>query len=176
MDQQTADLLTKLAGPVATVLASLTAAGVAIAFGISQSRNAKRQIDIANDKLALELFNKRVEVYQRIHRAVGQISRSGAVNSEVEVGLLEPIEGGRFLFAGEIKAYLEELYTHLLDLAYYNTMLKNPQSLTPSELADASQKRTDHFKAITSFYKNIDKLFGPYLSATHKFSQGWRRW
>jgi 4-hydroxyphenylpyruvate dioxygenase-like putative hemolysin len=44
MDQQTADLLTKVAGPVATVLASLTAAGVAIAFGISQSPNAKRQI------------------------------------------------------------------------------------------------------------------------------------
>jgi hypothetical protein len=60
MDPQTVELLTKLAGPAAAVFAAITAASVAVGFGISQSRNAKRQAKIANDKLALDLFQKRI--------------------------------------------------------------------------------------------------------------------
>jgi hypothetical protein len=169
MDPQTVELLTKFAGPAATVFAAITAAGVAIGFGISQSRNAKRQVKITNDKLALDLFQKRIEVFTRIRSAVGEISRSGASSSKVEYDLIEAIDGARFLFASEVRTYLDQLYHNLLDLDYCNKSMKDP-NLAPADRAALAQKRIEHFKSITSFYGNIDTLFGPYLSATHKFS------
>ena len=67
----------KFAGPIATVIASLTAAGVTIGFGIVQTRIAGTQaktaeaqkdiaranLDIAYDKLKHDLFQKRYEIY-----------------------------------------------------------------------------------------------------------------
>jgi hypothetical protein len=169
MDPQTVELLTKFAGPAATVFAAITAAIVAMGFGISQSRNAKRQVKIANDKLALDLFQKRIEIFTRIRSAVGEISRSGASNSKVEYDFIEAIDGARFLFGSEVRTYLDKLYLNLVHLDYCNTSMKDP-NLAPADRAVLVQQRTEHFKSITSFYGNIDSLFGPYLSATHKFS------
>jgi hypothetical protein len=76
MDQQTADLLTKVAGPVATVLASLTAASVAIAFGISQSRNAKRQISDGGSNIrggGVEILGSEVRPFRVYHLKFGRI-------------------------------------------------------------------------------------------------------
>jgi hypothetical protein len=170
MDPQTVELITKLAGPAATVFAALTAASVAVGFGISQSRNAKRQVRIANDKLALDLFQRRIEVFTRIRSAVGEITRSGASSSKVEYDLIEAIDGARFLFANEVKTYLDELYRHLIELDYCNKSMSDP-NLPPADRATLAQQRTDRFKSITSFYGKIDNLFGPYLLATHTFTE-----
>src|SRR5262245_35287547 len=110
MDKDTLDLITKVAGPVATVFASLTAATVAIFFGVSQARNARRQTQIANDKLALELFERRIDAYQTIRSAVSRIVTSGVSNTAVEKDFLNGIEQGRFLFGPELRVYLDELY------------------------------------------------------------------
>ena len=120
-------------------------------------------------QLALDLFQKRIEVFTRIRSAVGEISRSGASSSKVEYDLIEAIDAARFLFGSEVRAYLDKLYHNLIDLDYCNTSMKDP-TLAPADRAALAQKRTEHFKSITSFYGNIDTLFGPYLSATHKFS------
>jgi hypothetical protein len=66
----------KFAGPIATVIVSVTAAAVTIGFGIVQTRIARVQaqtakaqkdiaqanVDIAYDKLKHDLFQKRYEI------------------------------------------------------------------------------------------------------------------
>jgi hypothetical protein len=44
-------------------------------------------------------------------------------------------------------------------------------NLPPADRATLAQQRTDRFKSITSFYGKIDNLFGPYLLATHTFTE-----
>lgn len=166
MDQQSIDLLAKFAGPAATVIASVTAAGVAIAFGISQYLNAKRQVKIASDKLALDLFQRRIDVVAQMRLAVGNIAGSGASSSMAEQQLIEAMDAARFLFGHEVRAYLEGMYQSLIELDYCNTSLKDP-NLSAGDRGKIAQRRTDHFKAITSFQQRIDGIFGPYLSAEH---------
>jgi hypothetical protein len=164
-------ILKDFAGPAATVIASLTAASVAIAFGLFQARIAKRQAKIANDKLALDLFQRRIDAIAKVREAIGAIVRSGASSSKVEIDLLEGIDAARFLFGPDVREYLDKLYGHLLELDLCNKML-NGQILSPQERANAAQSRADHFKAISSFYEKINDLFGPYLLAGHiKFSK-----
>lgn len=168
MNSEILDLIAKFAGPVATVIASIAAAGVTIFFSRQQARSAKRQIEIANDKIALDLFQRRFDVYQRIRGPVGEITRSGASTGKIERDLLEAIDAARFLFGTEVRAYLDGLYDHLVKLDYCNTALKDP-NLPTAERGKLASGRTTHFQEITSFYNKIDSIFGPYLSATHKF-------
>jgi hypothetical protein len=89
---------------MATIFASLTAAGVAIAFGVYQARIAKRQANIANDKLAMDLFQRRIEAFTKIRGPIGEIIRLGASNGKVEYELLEGIDAARFLFGPEVRS------------------------------------------------------------------------
>jgi hypothetical protein len=71
LEETMLDLLKTFAGPLATVIASVTAGGVAVWFGRVQADIARRQAataaaqkDIAYDKLKHDLFDKRYEIYQ----------------------------------------------------------------------------------------------------------------
>ncbi|WP_213288567.1 hypothetical protein [Bradyrhizobium sp. sGM-13] len=170
MAASTVDLIAKLAGPAATVLAALTAAGVAIAFGLYQAKMSKRQADIAQDKLALDLFQRRLETFSTVRRAIAKIISHGASDPAIEADLLEGIDAARWLFGPNIRKYLDSLYNHALDLDVCNKELKEPH-LIPSDRAAILARRREHFNQLENFYKRIDELFGPYLSVTHEFSR-----
>ena len=53
-------------GPVATFIASLTAAGVAGTFGWFQYRLARTQRDIAFEKLKFDLFDRRYALFKKV--------------------------------------------------------------------------------------------------------------
>jgi hypothetical protein len=67
-----------LGGPIATVIASAAAAFVAYRLGKSQIAVAKMQADIAqrnwrttNEKVVLELFERRLAIYDGIRDVIG---------------------------------------------------------------------------------------------------------
>jgi hypothetical protein len=162
----------RLWGPSATVLASITAACVAVAFGIYQAKIAKRQARIANDKLALDLFQRRIEALTKLRAPIGDIVRSGGSSFQIERDLIEAIEAARFLFGAEIKEYLDGLYDTLISLDAANKDLED-RTLPQQQRETTAKARTKHFQEIVSFYKKIDQLFGPYLLVGHiKFDNG----
>jgi hypothetical protein len=79
-----------LAGPVATVLAAAAAAYVAFTLGRSQIAVAKLQAGIAkrawqtsNEKIVLDLFEKRLAIYEEIRATITPINSSGNTTDEI---------------------------------------------------------------------------------------------
>lgn len=162
MDIQGFDVVSRFIGAGAVVVGSMVAAF----YAHRQADTAKKQAVIAHEKLALDLFQRRIDAYSIVRRAIGEIARSGASSATTEITLLEAIDAARFLFGRDVRGYLDQLYKHLLDLDYQNKVLNNPNA-TASETASAAAKRTNHFQSITKFYTDMDDLFGPYLAVGH---------
>lgn len=174
MDPQTSELAIKLAAPFATIMAAIVAVCATVTFGVIQFRLGRRQADIAQNKLALDLFQRRIEAFSTTRKAVGQIATLGASSPSIEMTLIEAIDASRFLFGPDLRKYLDGLYHHLIKLDYCNKALNDP-NLSAADRGKTADSRSEHFLAITDFYKQMDGLFGPYLSAEHVRFVKWGR-
>ena len=76
--------LKDLAAPAATVFAAITAGWIAYHLGQSQIRVARTQAEIAernwktsNERIVLDLFDKRLSLFEDIRLIVGEVARNG---------------------------------------------------------------------------------------------------
>jgi hypothetical protein len=119
------ELLQKLAGPTATVIAAVTAAGVAIVFGRAQYRIArsqaktaeaqkqiaKAQLDVAYDRLKQDFFEKRYEIYIAAKTLIEAAFKEPPVNpvdSEIKKLRLK-LNEARFFFPPDTRKFCEEI-------------------------------------------------------------------
>ncbi len=113
------------AGPLATLLAALAAGGVATIFGRIQSGIAKQQAEtaaaaalVAQNKLRLELFDRRLAVVTAVRAMFGKVDARGEINFEDERAFLQGIDGARWLFGAQVGNYLSDdlwrLMNHLM--------------------------------------------------------------
>jgi hypothetical protein len=107
------ELIKDFAGPVATLIAAVTAVYVTSRFSRSQLRIAESQRDIALDKLKYDLFEKRYEIYQACKDLLEHISLVTDVTksdaSRIR-SLYIKIDEARFYFPKAITGYL--IYIH----------------------------------------------------------------
>jgi hypothetical protein len=122
-----------LAGPCATVIAAGAAALVAYRLGQSQISVARTQAEIAernwqtsNEKIVLELFERRLVIYEEIRGVIGEVTRSGADPNDVFFRYGTATDRAPYFFGQEIQDYLEAIRKHLADLELSNTMLNDP--------------------------------------------------
>lgn len=161
-----------LAGPVATVIAAAAAALVAYRLGQSQISVAKTQAEIAerswqtsNERIVLELFERRLAIYEGIRTVIGEVTRSGRAPDETFFQYLTAIDRAPYYFGSEVQDYLETIRLHLIDLELSNSQLANP---TVPDRAVWAERRTKHFLGVTGFYKEAPLLFRPYIQAHQK--------
>jgi len=164
--------LINLAGPIATVFAAGAAAFVAYRLGKSQIAVAKTQADIAqrnwetaNERVVLELFEKRLAIYDGIREVIGEVTRTGSAPNDIYFRYIKAIDRVPFLFGKEVKIYLDKIAQHMNELGLAGTMLEDPNCADRGKWA---QTRKDEFLAITAFYTEADEFFGPYLRAHQK--------
>lgn len=126
---------------------------------------AFRQFQIARNKLKLELFDKRMEVYIAVREALGSIARQGNLTQEQQFQYLQGTRTARWLFGPEVSHYLNETLWHkIVDLDLHNTMSKD--SAEP-ERTKHIQERTETFKWMIKQYKEFDALVAKYLTLKH---------
>ena len=115
----------KFSGPLATVAASVAAAGVTIGFGMvqagiarSQAKTAdaqkqisQTQLDIAYDKLKHDLFEKRYEIYSAAKALIERILATSPVNdADPEIKRLRlKVDEARFFFPPDTRAFCERI-------------------------------------------------------------------
>lgn len=80
----------------------------AIAVGVATI--AFLQWRTAHQKVVLDLFDRRLNVYSKARRALSAISGSGRVTDESDRLLLEAENEAAFLFGKDIKEYFRELW------------------------------------------------------------------
>jgi hypothetical protein len=161
-----------LAGPIATVIASCAAAFVAYRLGKSQIAVARTQADIAernwqtaNEKVVLDLLERRLAIYDGIRDVIGEVTRSGNAPHDVYYRFARAIDRVPFLFGPEVKTYVDGLAQHMNQLGLAYTTLDDPNC---PDRGKWSQIRSDEFLAATKFYTESDAVFGPYLRAQQR--------
>lgn len=162
--------LKDFAGPAATVIAAFAAGWIAYSLGQSQISVAKSQADTAarawqtsNEKLVLELFDKRLKVYEEIREVIAEVARSGTARSDTLGRFYRAIDRVPYFFGQEVQDFIEQIRLAMIDLDLANTMLN--QHVDPGVW---SQKRHDYFLRVTAFYKQAPPLFEPYIRAHQK--------
>lgn len=157
--------------PIATIFAAVTAGWIAYRIGQSQVAVARIQANVAeknwktsNEKIVLDLFDKRLAIYEDIRSVIGEVVRSGQARDDLLWKFDNVTDRAPYFFGEEVTEYLKSVRLDLIDLNLFNTLMEN---LTDPDLPKWIQKRQDKFLAITHFY-NQAPLFAPYMKAHQK--------
>jgi hypothetical protein len=161
--------LKDFAGPIATVIASVTAAIVALRMGRTQADISKSQLRTAHEKLRLDLFEKRYAVYTAARDLISVILRDGDLNDADLRKFYIGTADASFLFHHEVVAYLSRLKNRSTLICLNQNERKRLQKLDlvpPDELT-----QNNLMDLLTSFSDDstkLDEYFRPYLGFDEK--------
>jgi hypothetical protein len=140
------------------IVAAGTAVFVAL-IGFFQWRTAQQ-------KAALDLFDRRHAIYQTIRNAVGQMrSSSPGFDQGREIEFMEAMERAYFFFGNDLKNYLEQLWSDILDVRTADAEL--PAANDPETRRKVLEKRRAALERIGRFEREGQPLFARYM----RFSQ-----
>lgn len=179
---QTTEIIKALAGPVAIVRASITAAIITYKFGTiqagiaaSQLANAELQKDIARsqrdiayDKLKHDLFEKRYEVYTTARELIETIS--GNTFKTIHDPKLRPmrlkLDEARFFFPPKVTALFSTIDTCVTEYLIGEVERDSAGDDQPARFL-AAKKMTEMLKVIVGIYGQFPEL----MKAELGFSQ-----
>lgn len=157
--------LKDVAGPAATIFASSAAAVVAFLIGRSQIGVAEKNWQTANEKIVLDLFDKRLGIFEQMRAAIGEVMRSGDCTDTTLYNFDVATDRLPYFFGEEVQAYSKRIRTTMIDLQFFNKMMKN--DLDP-ERPKWIEKQNDAWLELMDWYKKSPALFAPYLKAHQK--------
>jgi hypothetical protein len=137
------------AGPVATVVAALSAVGVTGYF-------ARRQWRTAKDKLLLDLFDKRFAVYEELRSPIEKFV-GGATGINELIEFTKAASRAQFLFGPQIDSFLEKTREDLASEA-----AQRDHSMPVSAARETAH--VARVERLSSFFVAFDKLVAPYMS------------
>lgn len=135
------------------IIAAGTAAFVAT-IGYFQWRTAQQ-------KVVLELFDRRYAIYLDIRAAVACVTGSGAADLETEIKVAEALEKARFFFETDVIEYLERFVDAIRDLSCYGQEVAGVQS--SDDKAALLKKSRAAKQKIEQFRADAPLLFAPYM-------------
>ncbi|MCK1400118.1 hypothetical protein IVB45_18525 [Bradyrhizobium sp. 4] len=159
----TIQALKDFAGPIATVFAASVAGWVAFTLGRAQVAVAERAWQTSNEKIVLDLFDKRLSIIEDVRSLIGEVVRNGRAPDEHYYRWLRATDRVSYFFGPEVEAYIERLRQSLIKLEHANSMLE-----THVERPIWAEVRRRHFEAVVDFYKEAPPIFAPYMKAHQK--------
>ena len=146
-------------------IASVTVAVIVAIVQYAQWRTA-------NQKVVVDLYDRRLKIFQKVEDAIAPVMRDAEANAEAFQTFSIAQAEARFLFGEDIKEYLQTLRESFAWLlSFTNTVID--QSENRAELVDA---KYNHIKRIVDFYNIAPTLFAPYIELKHKNTPFWRPW
>ena len=136
-------------------LVALIAAGVALL-----------QWRLAQNKLKLDLFDRRFRVYEAAREFLSSIMSSGRAKDDELQKLLQATREAKWLLDASLADYLDkDLYHNAVHLQTHEAELEGlPPGDERSSNVQAQRKLKEWFLAQ---YKVLDDRFGPYLQLRH---------
>jgi hypothetical protein len=117
----------------------------------------------AQDKAALDLFERRHEVFLVVRKAVGQmVSSSPGFDQAREVEFLEMMERAYFFFGDDVQVYLKKLWDDILNVRTADSEMKGG-NLSQGDLQRVIASRRQALDRIAQFYKTGQPLFARYM-------------
>jgi hypothetical protein len=123
---------------------------------------AWQQMQTAKAKLKLDLFERRLVVYEGVREYLAVIMRTGVTTPEAERAFLESIHGSKWLFETKLISYLNEtLWGRACDLGCLQSELDGMPS--EEERSKKIQARADLKQWFLKQHKELEGWFLPYL-------------
>jgi hypothetical protein len=147
--------------PIAAIIVSLVVAVVQYA-----------QWRTANQKVVIDLYDRRLKVYEQLGKAIGPVVREGEVSEAAFNEFMIGQADATFLFGDDVLEYLKSLrkcFAWLLSIR--NEFIDN--SPNRAELIDTKYK---YIGEIVAFYDKAPGLFAPYMKLTQRNTPFWRPW
>lgn len=126
---------------------------------------ARSQWKTARMKLKLDLFDKRMVVYEAVRHAIGQIMVHGKTSAEVESAYLIGVTGAKWLFDKEMDKYLNEKLWRLISRLH--TVQFEQIGAPAEERRQAVEKQCKVMEEMSIHWQSIDSKFYPFLSLGH---------
>jgi hypothetical protein len=143
------------------VLQALLTPTIALVVGLI----AYRQWKTAHAKLVLDLFEKRMDVYNHVRKSVAVVNATGRTSPEAEMDLLEAKERAEFLFGVDVRQYLEKMWDRFIKLHAACGMLEGSVGAERRSHIDAQSRLCNE---ITQFYYEGADVFSPYMRMEHR--------
>lgn len=134
---------------VLSALLTPTIAIVGIAIGWQQSCINKK-------RLQNELFNRRIDLYEKIASYIANILTKGSLGNGVDIQFLRDTKHVTFIFGKDIEEFVDKIYKKSLDFNLLKTM---PQPLQGEYLS----KQKEISKWFQDELNNLQKRFIKYL-------------
>jgi hypothetical protein len=168
----TYELLKDFAGPIATFLAASAATFVAYTLGSNQASIAREQARFAKansrsaqQKLILDLFEKRWSIVAELREVIGEVLRTGNVSHEANVNFCSATDRAAFLFGPEVTSYLAKLRASLSKHKAARADIDSNIDRRRDKAADIQYRE---FEVIQGFNTSFDPLIAPYMQMHDK--------
>jgi hypothetical protein len=99
-----------------------------ILIGAWAAWTAWQQHRVARDKLRLDLFEKRLAIYEEVKYAITAVRERNQVDLP---RFRQAAASSVFLFGSDVRAYLEEVYGKLLYIAEYGANVRLTAAIVP---------------------------------------------
>jgi hypothetical protein len=148
-------------------------ATVVIAFAVALIGYA--QWRTANHRVVLDLFERRLKVYDDLSEVMRDVLRHGAVSNDTLRAYFRGENAALFLFGSEVVAYLQSLRK---DFAFLSSYSVDVIRQGPAEQMEGLYKhRSDAMLRIGHFFNDATtKKFSPYIRMDQKKTPWWRPW
>jgi hypothetical protein len=151
-----------LFGSISTVGASIVAGWIAHRIGTSQIEVAKQQAKTSENKLRLDLFDRRLEVFRRLKDHVSEAKHTGDFTSDNYRDFLADASAAQWVFDRKIHDYLIlELLPEFDELHYTFMIMKDLQRRPDGQ--EVVNRRDSAYADIRAQQRHIEEVFGPYL-------------
>ena len=128
---------------------------------------AYRQWRTAQNKLKLDLFDRRMLVYQAVLDTLGYVAAHGSISREQQVAYLSGIQTVKWLFGPEIDTYLRRtLWEKIVNLELHWTMVYQAPADHPERGAHI-QSKADTLKWLMAQYSVLDEMCAKYMVIRH---------
>jgi hypothetical protein len=125
----------------------------------------------AYQKVLVDLFDRRMAVYENVERAVGHAVRHGSADAETVNRMTTALVGARFLFDEPLEKYVDAIRNDILTLhIYHDDLLDRMQD---PERARRIKDKYDALRRISDFTKEGAEKFAPYMRMRQKLRWRW---
>jgi len=134
---------------------------VAVVVGLIAARIAYKQWRTAADRLRLDLYEKRLAVYDAIRSLLSTVTLQGQVTVEDLGKFHTGVRGAEFLFYGEAKAFVTTVGARAARAMAKRALLqRQPNHPRADQLIDEEE---DLLEFLRSQSEHLDRIFAPYL-------------
>jgi hypothetical protein len=153
-----------------TTLISSTAIFVSLAVFVVQYL----QWRTANQKVVVDLYDRRLKVFTQLEKAIGSVLRQGDARGDAFNDFLIGEADSRFLFGDDVRTYLMGLRKTFAWMSTYTGSVID--QYPDEERGTLIHQRANHLSEIAAFYDKAPDLFAPYMKLTQKNIPFWRPW